>query len=1258
MLRFFFNCFFENKSFYTFGERSIKMDIKAIKNHIKIHSNPNSRSNSNYVYPVITEYSPNKFEFECDGNYGEAYQIAIDIENNNISTSCSCPYKKSYSGICKHVIASLKIIIEDYNHIIPTIVQEQEKTYSLFEEFPVATANKTENLKTNQTKLTDGVITSQTITNWTVAPKYRSYNYDEFKITAVSQTEVNTQTTGWNTSRQVFTYNRETKILEFECSCTKTKKPCEHTGKALQEIKMVFGENLFAENYIEEKTRESIAKYGFSTDDDYNSLFTFKITPKGFEAKPKAKNITTDSRDYSKIFKTNEIETTLNLPFLESKDNDFGLGICFEFERKKFQELILFQAKYNKTKTDFSSSITRINAYNFEEALMIYNSDQEQSLIIKTMQVNRALSKYKSSKDVNYLKKAIASNQELLAVLQNNFSYTYDGSKNLVCKNLTPCIYDNKTIKLFFTINETDYFYTLKAKVALNDKNYNLDSPTIQITPLYIFVDSVIVPINDAKLSVYLNHFSNYAEINYLKKETPDFYEKIVKPLSEKFEIQSAIFKKSKAEIEETTLEKHVYISDFEGEYIVFKPAIQYKNQLVPAFSKELLINTSTEEKVTYTERNQSFEDNFIEELKSLHPEFENQNDFFYLTPEQLFENYWMLHATDRMKQMGITVFGANELKSFKFNINKPVINVSLKSDIDWFDIEIDIVFGSQKVNMKELQKSFLRKSNYVTLGDGTLGILPEEWMKKFANYFKTGEVKKNGVQLSNYQFGIIDELYQEMEIKPTFLVDLYNKKKRLQSISEIETVALPKGIKATLREYQHHGFNWMVFLDKNQLGGCLADDMGLGKTLQTIVFLQHLKTTNKTIQPSLILAPTSLIFNWKNEIEKFCPTLKILSFVGPTRMENKDLFSKYDIVISTYGSLLNDVEFLKDFKFNYIILDESQAIKNPNSKRYKAVRLLNSFNKLALTGTPIENNTFDLYAQLNFLNPGLLGNMTHFKTNFSDAIDKEKDVDASQLLSKIITPFMLRRTKEQVAKELPEKTESIIFCEMGKEQRSVYNTFKDKYRDYLLNKIDENGVEKSQMYILEGLTKLRQICNSTALIPSEEDFGNYSVKLESLMENIKEKTGNHKILVFSQFVKMLQIVKTRLEEDQIHYEYLDGQTTNRQEKVENFQNNSDVRVFLISLKAGGTGLNLTEADYVFIIDPWWNPAVENQAIDRCYRIGQTKQVMAYRMICKDTIEEKIVSLQQKKKSVASSIIQIDEEKKSFNINEVKELFS
>lgn len=312
----------------------------------------------------------------------------------------------------------------------------------------------------------------------------------------------------------------------------------------------------------------------------------------------------------------------------------------------------------------------------------------------------------------------------------------------------------------------------------------------------------------------------------------------------------------------------------------------------------------------------------------------------------------------------------------------------------------------------------------------------------------------------------------------------------------------------------------------------------------------------------------------------------------------------------------------------------------------------------MALTGTPIENNTFDLYSQMNFLNPGLLGSMSHFKTEFSDAIDKAKNESASELLHQIIHPFLLRRTKLQVATDLPEKTENILYCEMGKEQRKVYEAFKNKFRDYLLEKIDENGVEKSQMYVLEGLTKLRQICNSPQLLNDEEDYGSASIKLDLLTENIKTKTTDNKVLVFSQFTSMLSLIKERLENEDISYEYLDGKTRNREEKVKNFQENNEIKVFLISLKAGGVGLNLTAAEYVFLVDPWWNPAVENQAIDRCYRIGQTKHVMAYRMICKDTIEEKIVDLQQSKMQVSDSIIQVDKVKKSFDKEKIKELFS
>jgi SNF2 family DNA or RNA helicase len=1222
-------------------------DLKSLKDYIKNNSNSNSKLSAKNVNPKLIKKFFDRYDFEYLGSSSTPYKIEVDLSNiKKITSSCTCPYDKG--GICKHRIAAVESICQ---RAITDVSISATKPLTK----PVELVVK-DILPKNQFKLKNHLIERNKIVTTTYNT---SRYYFSYKIESVSPTKIIVQTSSYIADNQTYAYNPATQILEIACTCSRVKTICEHTAGSLDKIIDTFGTSIFSPMYIEDQTEFKLKKYGFTTEDNYQSVFKFELTPKGFTTTSKFKNIIRDETDFSDIFQDESEFSLIHLPALRGeKDTEHGLGIFFEFNKKKLDSAIPFQGKYNKAKSDFASSIVTLGYENIQESFNFFEEDHQQKTILKTFQINALTNEFHNQKDLNSLKKAIENLESVLPNWEKTFLYKYDNKNSLVRKNFTPLTVSYLPIKLVFQISESDYFYNLKAKITIDGKKYNFNSASIAVSTLFIFLDDLIIPILETKLAVYIDAFSKKPEINYLKKDTPNFIEKIVAPLSKNFEIESTLFKKSTVTKKDEEFQKQVFMTDNAGEFISFKLAVNYPEKLIDVFSTEMLFTADeSNSKITYKERNQSFEDNFIEEFKSLHPNFENQENLFYLTPEELFENYWMLHSVDKMKQMGITVFGANELKSFKFNLNKPTISVNLKSEIDWFDIVIDISFGNQKVNIKELQKSFLKKSNYVALGDGTLGILPEEWMKKFAGYFKSGEIKKNGVQISNYQFGIIDELYEEMETKPAFLEELYNKKMRLQNISEIEAIPLPKGIKATLRDYQHHGLNWLAFLDKNQLGGCLADDMGLGKTLQTIAFLQYLKSQKKTNPPSLIIAPTSLIFNWNAEIEKFCPSLKMLTFTGASRVESIADFKKYDIIISTYGSLLNDIELLKDIKFHYVILDESQAIKNPNSKRYKAVRLLNSYNRIALTGTPIENNTFDLYAQLNFLNPGLLGNMTHFKTQFSDAIDKEKDVDMSQLLSKIIAPFMLRRTKEQVATELPDKTENIIFCEMGKEQRTVYDTFKNKYRDYLLNKIDENGVAKSQMYILEGLTKLRQICNSTALVPTEEDFGNYSVKLESLMENIKEKTGNHKILVFSQFVKMLQIIKTRLDDDKIQYEYLDGQTTNRQNNVNNFQNNADIRVFLISLKAGGTGLNLTEADYVFIIDPWWNPAVENQAIDRCYRIGQTKNVMAYRMICKDTIEEKIVSLQQKKRKVASSIISIDDEKKSFNINEVKELF-
>ena len=684
---------------------------------------------------------------------------------------------------------------------------------------------------------------------------------------------------------------------------------------------------------------------------------------------------------------------------------------------------------------------------------------------------------------------------------------------------------------------------------------------------------------------------------------------------------------------------------------------MQYPERLIDPTSREPRLQTTAEGHYLQHPRDEALETRLLDTLRGLHPDFAAGAPY-QLTAYQLLENHWLLVAADTLRKADIELLGLKNLKPYPYNINRPTLSTRSESGIDWFDLELAIHFGDQQVSLKDLQKAILKKQNYITLGDGSIGLLPQAWLDKIVPWLKTGEIKKDRIRFSPYQLGIIDDLLQNLEERPAYLLELQARYHRLQNLHEQPPVTPSPALRATLRPYQQHGLDWLAFLHENRLGGCLADDMGLGKTLQTLAFLQHLKDQGEATRPSLIVAPTSLIYNWQMEAEKFTPELGVYALTGTERNRDAAHLGQHDIILTTYGTLVRDIETLQHQPFNYIILDESQAIKNPQSQRYKAVRLLKAENRLCLTGTPIENNTFDLYAQMNFLNPGLLGNNSHFKSTFADAIDKHKDETSAALLAKLIHPFILRRSKEQVATELPPKTESILYCDMGTAQRKLYDATKKRYREQLLHQIAADGIEKSQLHILDGLLKLRQICNSPALLADREDYGDDSAKLDLLLENIKEKTGAHKILVFSSFVKMLGLIQARLDAENIPYEYLDGQTRDRKAKVENFQTNDAVRVFLISTKAGGTGLNLTEADYVFIVDPWWNPAVENQAIDRSHRIGQEKHVMAYRIICKNSIEEKILALQDKKRRIAESIISVDSDKKTFDLDEVKNLFA
>ncbi|HEY9489447.1 MAG TPA: DEAD/DEAH box helicase, partial [Chryseosolibacter sp.] len=529
---------------------------------------------------------------------------------------------------------------------------------------------------------------------------------------------------------------------------------------------------------------------------------------------------------------------------------------------------------------------------------------------------------------------------------------------------------------------------------------------------------------------------------------------------------------------------------------------------------------------------------------------------------------------------------------------------------------------------------------NTIMLEDGTLGHIPEAWINQYSLLLRTATEENGTLRLSKIHYTLLEDIVDKIEGK-SIQKEIEERKRKILEYDTIEKTPLSPEIKASLRPYQLSGFHWLQSLDELGWGGCLADDMGLGKTLQTISFLQYLKEKYPG-STQLVVCPTSLIFNWENELEKFCPSLKFHVHYGTNRELNETLFTEFDVVLTTYGVVRNDLEELTGFLWQYVILDESQAIKNPDARVTKAIKELRAVNRVILSGTPVQNNTSDLFAQFSFLNPGLLGNREYFNREFAVPIDKLGSQEKTRDLKKLIYPFTLRRTKQQVAKDLPDKTVSVLWCTMEAEQRKLYNHYREGYRNRLLKKIDQEGIAKSGMDVLEGLLRLRQICDHPALVDKREEAIHSSVKIEELIREVQENGGTHKLLVFSQFTQMLQLIKGAFEEAGITYCYLDGKTSlnQRKEQVTQFQEDENIKAFLISLKAGGVGLNLTVADYVYLVDPWWNPAAEQQAIDRAHRIGQKRKVFAYKMICKDTVEEKILKLQERKQLLADELIQ------------------
>lgn len=601
----------------------------------------------------------------------------------------------------------------------------------------------------------------------------------------------------------------------------------------------------------------------------------------------------------------------------------------------------------------------------------------------------------------------------------------------------------------------------------------------------------------------------------------------------------------------------------------------------------------------------------------------------------------FLLNEVPKLIQQGFEIHGENDLTIFRVNRKPPKWHMEVSYGLDWLEIKSNVKYGDSSVSLAKVLAALRKKQRFVQLADGSMGELPEEWVEKIRKVLDLGEMDQDTLKVSKAHSILVSEMMDDEGIEGNADEDFYKYRDSIRDLHSIPEFPVPSSFKGKLFDYQHAGLNWLRFLHESDFSGLLADDMGVGKTIQTLCFLTSIQEENEERdQPrtSLLVAPRSLVNNWQREAQKFAPTLKILPHWDATRTSEPEDFRDYDLVITTYGIMRQDIGWLEAHPFHYVILDESQVIKNPTSETFKAVRHLRSKKRLCLTGTPVENRTLDLWSQFSFLNPGYLGGVTYFRDRFANSIERNQDQDTAELLRKMVFPFILRRTKDQVSLELPPRTVKEVWCELTPSQRKVYDEYRNQYRDQLLKQIQDEGLRKNQMKIIEALLRLRQVSNHPMLV--QKKYPGDSGKLDSVLETMETLLEEgHQALLFSSFTGMLKLIEREMKKRKWKYLYLDGQTQNRQNLVDQFQNDPTIPFFLISLKAGGAGLNLTAADYVLHVDPWWNPAAENQASDRAHRIGQTKPVFVYKFLMKDTVEDKILELQNRKQEMVSQLI-------------------
>lgn len=1111
-----------------------------------------------------------------------------------------------------------------------------------------------------------------------ISPKYSNINIKNKKFKIVKKLD-NGFKVLYSSGQilQTVSYEIDTNdSLNITCDCGQTSKRglCQHALETTFYLSNHGGSKLFSPylKRINEKNK-ILADFGLTIDDleaeefefdiNYANQLFLKNAPKRFVT---IRNIYSfkDTLYSTKLYhrnkysnNTHEIGIVIQLN-LES-DTNFPIKIG----AYTIDKAVKNQEKVAKLNIDTEESLSKLSILNAEDFDILMD--------FSFLKYRNKIQNGQTSYSYGYLTSNHSSNIEdsylnyFFNKLEQHWNFFCDyedfsllDGKNFSKSNLFPVRLDKSFLYVDLVVEYTPRFFNIKTvfKDAEDQIIIDVDDEKTIYFGRLVKHGSDIYLIKNLELAQFLKSIPE-GNLSIPTKFESQILTEVLFPLSEKFGIP--LPENMDVKIIEHPMVPTVHLREFQNSLII-EPILHYGDHQFDMIN-ERYHYTSEDNQKYIIKRDKIDEKSFIEYLRSTHNHFRLQNytPYFTLPFDAVMKNNWFIGFTRDLIAKEIKITGFNELKRFKYNTNKPTWDMNIQSGIDWFDVKIKVQWGDQEASLRDIRKAILNNQDFVVLDDGTIGILPEEWITKYTKLFKFSTEENDGLKISKKQFNIVELLFNQIG-EEEIIREIKEKKKKLLHIDNVTTQPIPDMIKAELRPYQETGYQWMQLLDEISWGGCLADDMGLGKTLQAITFLAYVKQKYNS-PTSLIVCPTSLIYNWENELKKFAPDLNYHIFYGTERIMDISKFKEYDIIITSYGVVRNDIERLRQFTWEYVMLDESQAIKNPDALSTKSVQLLKTRNRFILSGTPLQNNTYDIFAQFNFLNPGMLGNKDFFKREFANPIDKNGDQEAGMMLRNLIKPFMLRRTKSEVALDLPEKTETVLWCQMDHRQKQLYDEYKEHYRQAILQKIDSQGMAKSGIYILEGLLRLRQICDDPRLIKDENHLTHKGVKIKELMREIEENTGSHKMLIFSQFTEMLALIREEFDKSSMKYCYLDGSTPahERKNQVDIFQNEEEIKIFLISLKAGGVGLNLTQADYVYLVDPWWNPAVEQQAIDRTHRIGQKNKIFAYKMICKGTVEEKIMQLQEKKLTLSKEIVQEDKAFfKSLSKDDIQFLFS